>query len=396
MLNFVKKGAFMLFVASFAVAGLSSCDDDDPNYENVTPPTVEVAPNTLTGVIAGKDGSLIAGATVTLGSQTATTNAEGVFLFTEVKAGEYTIKAEAAKRVAVEGKLTVAESEQSQNLVWNAVLLSADSQKEVAVSATAETKAEMKAEAHKDNAKAEVKMEATVPAAAVANAKEDAKIVLAPIYDKKEVASRAADDELLIGTEVSCTDAKAKLVKPIALEYELDEAFAAVAQARKFVDGKWVAVESTKNGNKVTIMADDFASYGFFMNVEISTSDKNVPVSFSKNQWNNFYGSQAITAEDVTYNYKAGVEVNSKNVEVLGALLIERIAMEYGVGVSTIEATYPLGVILPVGTMLEITGAQQTRTITAKAGDVTVSATMYGNVAIKTHTSVNQHSGGTN
>ena len=50
MFEFVKKRAFMLFVAGLAM-GMAGCSDDDPDYDNVTPPQVEVAANTLTGVI---------------------------------------------------------------------------------------------------------------------------------------------------------------------------------------------------------------------------------------------------------------------------------------------------------------------------------------------------------
>lgn len=50
MFKFVKRGAFLLFVASLAM-GMAGCSDDDPDYDNVTPPQVAVAANTLTGVI---------------------------------------------------------------------------------------------------------------------------------------------------------------------------------------------------------------------------------------------------------------------------------------------------------------------------------------------------------
>lgn len=44
MFEFVKKRAFMLFVASLAM-GMAGCSDDDPDYDNVTPPQVAVAAN---------------------------------------------------------------------------------------------------------------------------------------------------------------------------------------------------------------------------------------------------------------------------------------------------------------------------------------------------------------
>lgn len=58
MYNFMKKGAMMLLIAGLAMS-VTNCSDDDPNYDNVTPPEVAIAPNTLTGVITSINGSAI-------------------------------------------------------------------------------------------------------------------------------------------------------------------------------------------------------------------------------------------------------------------------------------------------------------------------------------------------
>lgn len=54
MYRFVKKGAFMLLVAGLAI-GVASCSDDDPDYSNVTPPTVAVT-HSISGRVTGLDG----------------------------------------------------------------------------------------------------------------------------------------------------------------------------------------------------------------------------------------------------------------------------------------------------------------------------------------------------
>lgn len=54
MYEFVKKGAFMLLVAGLAW-GTASCDDDDPDYSNVTPPEVAVT-HSISGRVTGIDG----------------------------------------------------------------------------------------------------------------------------------------------------------------------------------------------------------------------------------------------------------------------------------------------------------------------------------------------------
>lgn len=114
MYNFMKKGAMMLLIAGLAMS-VTNCSDDDPNYDNVTPPEVAIAPNTLTGVITSINGSAISNATVTLGTEKATSDANGVYLFADVKPGTYTIKAEADGKQAKEAEITVDDSKESQN-----------------------------------------------------------------------------------------------------------------------------------------------------------------------------------------------------------------------------------------------------------------------------------------
>ena len=135
MFEFVKKRTFMLFVAGLAM-GMAGCSDDDPDYDNVTPPQVAVAANTLTGVITDLSGEPLSGAIVTLGSVTASSNESGVYLFDDVKAGTYAIKAEATGQTEKKrGEITVTDSGKSQNLVWN-VSLATDQKVEVTVSST--------------------------------------------------------------------------------------------------------------------------------------------------------------------------------------------------------------------------------------------------------------------
>ena len=78
MYNFMKKGAFMLLVACLAM-GMASCSDDDPDYSNVTPPTVAVT-HSISGRVTGVDGEGIS-ATVSMGGTSATTKADGTFVF---------------------------------------------------------------------------------------------------------------------------------------------------------------------------------------------------------------------------------------------------------------------------------------------------------------------------
>ena len=63
-----RTGAYMLLGVALTT-GFVSCSDDDPDYSNVTPPTVEIAPNTISGVISSISGSPISGAMVSIFSR---------------------------------------------------------------------------------------------------------------------------------------------------------------------------------------------------------------------------------------------------------------------------------------------------------------------------------------
>lgn len=401
MYNFMKKGAMMLLIAGLAMS-VTNCSDDDPNYDNVTPPEVAVAPNTLTGVITSINGSAISNATVTLGTEKAASDANGVYLFADVKPGTYTIKAEADGKQAKASEITVEDSKKSQNLVWN-VSLAADVKEEVVVSATEETKGDVETEALKDNDQAIVNVEATIPAGAIETAEgEEVKVIVSPIYDanavvvKARAATRADESTLLLGASLSCNKAEVSLAKPVELGFNVDDEVAQSVEARQYKNGQWVAVDSRVENGKVIIDADEFTSYGLFLGVSFSASNGNETILFKQDKWDNLYGAKDITVGNASYTYKAGTEITTKATSVLTALLIEKLAQRFGASVSTVNGSYSLNVTLPIGTILTISGTQSKQNVTVSAKGKSVSGTHYGTVSVVVTTSNRQHNGGTN
>lgn len=394
----------MLLVASLSW-GMASCDDDDPDYENVTPPEVTVAPNTLSGVITSISGDPIAGATVTLrgtANATAKTDAKGIYQLEDVKPGTYQLKAEAAGKLAKEGELTVEKTEKSQNVVWNAIL-AAEIKKEISVSTTETSTGNVDTETLKGNEKAEVKVEATIPPSAVeAEEGEEVRIIVSPVYDAgsvtggRAVAPRADETTMLVGATLACSKSDAKLKTSIDLGFNVDTEVAANVEARQYKDGQWVAVESRTEDGKVIIAADEFTSYGLFLGVSFSSSNATEAVSFSQNKWDNLYGSTDMTVGSASYTYKVGTEISTSGTSVLTALLIEKLAQRFGTTVSTVTGSYPVNVSLPVGTMLSISGVQNKSNVTASAMGKSVSGTQYGTVTVTVATANRQHNGGSN
>ena len=398
MNKLMKRGAYMLLVACLS-AGMVGCDDDDPNYDNVTPPTVEVAPNTLTGVITGMDGTAISGAKVSMGDASATTDANGIYLFDDVKAGTYQMKAEAEGKLSQEGTLTVADEKKSQNLVWNATL-AADVKKEVAVSADAASEGTVETETLKNNDAAKVEVKAEIAAGAVeVEEGEEVTVTVAPIYREENAlyrsASRASDATMLVGANLSCSKENASLKKAIDLGFELDAELAGQVEAKQYKNGAWVAVDSRIEDGRVIVSAGEFASYGLFLGVSFSEAKSSEAISFNPNKWDNLYGASDMTVGDAAYTYKVGTEIGTQGTNKLTALLVEKLAQRFGATVTTVNGSYPINVTLPVGTMMEISGFQTKWSVSASAFGRTATGTRYGNVTVAVVTANRQHTGGT-
>jgi len=399
MYNFVKRGVYMLLIAGLTM-GATGCSDDDHDYENVTPPVVEVASNTLTGVITSLNGEGVSGAKVLLGADnSATTDANGVYLFKDVKAGTYQVKAEAEGKLPYEGTLTVADEKKSQNLVWNAVLIS-DVKKEVTVSAEEASEGKVETEHLKGNDEAKVEVKAKIAAGAVeADTEEEVKVVISPLYKKEDVVARAAratDETMLVGASLSCNLEGVSLKKAIDLGFELDSELASKVEAKQYKNGEWVKVDSRIEDGRVIVVATEFASYGLFLGVEFSEQKSTEAVSFTQSKWDNLYGSKDMFVGEAAYTYKAGTEITTKGTSKLTALLVEKLAQRFGATVATVNGSYPINVTLPIGTMLEISGVQTKWSVSASAFGKSASGTRYGNVTVAVVTSNRQHTGGGN
>ncbi len=393
MYNFVRRGAYMLLIAGLTM-GVAGCSDDDPDYDNVTPPVVEVASNTLTGVITSLSGEGISGAKVSLGADnSATTDANGVYLFKDVKAGTYQLKAEAEGKLSHTGTLTVADVKKAQNLVWNAALAS-DVKKEVGVSADAPSEGKVETETLKGNEEAKVEMKVEVAAGTVDT---DVKVIISPLYREEDVVTRAAGETMLVGAALSCDKEGVSLKKAIELSFELDTELAGKVEVKQYKNGEWVKADSRVEDSHVVVAASEFASYGLFLGVEFSEKKSTEAVEFEQSKWDNLYGSKDMSVGEAAYTYKAGTEISTEGtVSKLTALLIEELAQRFGATATTLNGSYPINVTLPVGTMLEISGVQEEWGVSASALGKSASGTCHGNVVIEVATSNRQHTGGGN
>lgn len=393
MKKFMNFGVLTLLGMALTF-GMTSCSDDDPDYSNVTPPTVELAKANISGMVTTIGGKPIEGARVSalMGSDmlTAMTDANGEYKLEGVKNGTYTMQAIADGKQTMSGSVTVADGETA---AWNTRL--SNEATTVSVSQTEETSVEVVTETLENNEEAQVTTVTVIPAAAVEEGEE---IIITPVYSTDYVATKAATtkDFMLMGINISCSNPNAVLKAPIKLTFDLTDDVIAQIKPMKEVNGSWVEAEVTEEGEKVVFTVDAFTTYSLFINATLNQNASTEAISFAQAEYDNLYGASEMSVGTATYTYKMGSEIGQHS-NLLGAYLAEILAQQMaGSTVKTVNGSYEINVTLPIGTALTLSGKQAVETTSIAAGSTTVSGKSYGKVSVTANTYNRQHNGGTN
>lgn len=378
---------------AFLGVSLSACHKHhDPSYDDVTPPEVAVAPNTLSGIVTDMQGNPIAGATVRLGSESATTGENGVYEFGNVTEGTYTLSASAKDMFEATGSLTVAKSATTRHYVWNATLARVN-KTSFNVTVAGGGQGQVESDALKGNDEGKVDISVNVPDNVVP---EDTEISITPIYTKASASVRSAAEEetLLIGATLACSNPSLTLSQDIELTFALDSSIASSVTTKKYVNGRWVEAPHSVTDGNVVISTRDFTSYGIFLKVNVSTTLSTEKLVFAQSQWDNLYGRNDMNVEEASFSYKIGTQITSKATNKLEGLLIEHLARLFGTTVTEAQGSYPINVTLPVGTALTVEGAQERSDVTVSANSKSVTGTSYGTVNVRVTTYNRNHNGG--
>lgn len=393
MKKFMNFGVLALLGMALTF-GMTSCSDDDPDYSNVTPPTVELAKANISGMVTTIGGKPIEGAIVSalMGSDmlTAMTDANGEYKLEGVKNGTYTMQAIADGKQTMSGSVTVADGETA---AWNTRL--SNEATTVSVSQTEETSVEVVTETLENNEEARVTTVTVIPAAAVEEGEE---IIVTPVYSTDYVATKAATtkDFMLMGINISCSNPNAVLKAPIKLTFDLTDNVIEQLKPMKEVDGNWVEAEVTEEGEKVVFTVDAFTTYSLFINATLNQNASTEAISFAQAEYDNLYGASEMSVGTATYTYKMGSEIGQHS-NLLGAYLAEILAQQMaGSTVKTVNGSYEINVTLPIGTALTLSGKQAVETTSIATGSTTVSGKSYGKVSVTANTYNRQHNGGTN
>lgn len=395
MKKFMNFGVLTLLGMALTF-GMTSCSDDDPDYSNVTPPTVELAKANISGMVTTIGGKPIAGAEVTakLGNTTlsATTNADGEYTLEGLaENGTYTMTATASGKQSVTGSVTVNKGETA---AWNTRL--SNEATTVSVSQTEETSVEVVTETLENNEEAQVTTVTNIPAAAV---EEGAEIIVTPVYSTDFVTTKAATtkDFMLMGINIECSNPDAVLKEPIELTFNLNNEVAEQIKAMKYANGSWADAAAKVEDGKVVFTVDAFTTYSLFINATMNETTSTEAISFAQAEYDNLYGASEMTVGTATYTYKQGSEISAYGDNLLGAYLAEILGQQIsGSTVKTVNGSYAINVTLPIGTALTLSGTQAVTTTSISNGSVTVSGKSYGKVSVTANTYNRQHNGGTN
>lgn len=383
MKNLVKSAVLFTMCAGL-LSGITSCKDDDPNYDNVVPPVVEAIAPTLQGLVTTTGDAALSGATITLsgaGNYTATTDAQGKYSIANLKVGTYTVEAKGADVTPATGSITVQEG---QAAIWNALLPKVV--KEVAAKVTdvtVETKQEVTVPSVPSVQTTAPKIEVTVPANALSKPVE----LILTFNNSTAATTRANVTYSLLNMTLSASDPTVQFNQPISFSVNV-----AAAPSNVLLNGN--PIYFTFENGVLTMALTELGDILVLATIETTESTSTEPIVFSTSEWNNLNGSADINVASTSYSFKIGGTITGAD-RILNNVLSLNTHIS-GNNATTVTANYDLDLVLPIGTALTVSGTQKVRTITYKMGTHTATATIYGDVTIKAVSYNRQHTGGSN
>lgn len=392
--NRVSKLCVLTLMSSALMlgAGLSSCHHHD-DREPVLPPKVEAAPNTLAGVVTNISGAPVQGATVTLGTASVKTDANGAYVFQNVAQGKYTVSAAADGMYTASSEVTFSKTSE-QNLLWSVTLNRKTTQNLVVKDSGEDASGDVQSDNIPNNDEGAVTITVDVPANTVP---DNTTITIAPIYSAQDATGTRADDEtMLIGANVTCSDPDLQLTSPIDVVFNLDNSVVTDVKVREFdpATGRWRDVTPTVDGGKVTVKTTRFTSFGIFLPVTATTTSSAEDIVFAQDLFDNRNGRDSMLVENASFTYKTGTAVNANAKNKLEGLLIEYLARMFGAKVTEMNGSYPLNITLAVGQGILLKGTQTVEAVRVASRNTAVTGTRYGSVTVTTSAFSVDHNGG--
>lgn len=382
-----------MLMGGLLTLGLASCGDDDPTYEDIVPdaPTVTISSHLISGVVTAISGDPISGATVTASSAgksfTTMTGEDGTYAINDV-----TVTGTIAVTASAEGKqdrsveISIPSDGKMHQAAANFMLAKAP----LSVTLTGEDQTIIvEVESSKVISEDSTLFVMNVPAEAA-----EGEFELAPIYPGDENSIfRAAEPTTLVGLSVKGKSANATIRKAVQTRCNVGKE---VANNCKIMADKGNGAQEitfSVEDDYVLFDIDDFGLYYIIGNVEVSISNSSTPITVSGNL-DNLYGASDLTVGSISYTYKVGGELDApkgKAASLLHGILTGKANCSK---VQEKTGSYPLNLVLPVGTAATASGTQAFTVITVSGFGQSLSAKVYGGVVISISTYNRNHNGG--
>ena len=389
----VMKWSIWMLIGGLLTLVLPSCGDDDPTYEDVVPdaPEVKITTHVIAGVVEAISGDPISGATVTASvagqSFSATTGVDGSYTINEVTAtGTIAVTATAEGKQERSLDVSIPNDGKAHQAAANFTLPNAAQ----LVNLTGEDQTiVVEVEASKVVMEDSTLFVMQVPAASA-----EGEFELEPIYPGDDLSLfRAAEPTTLVGLSVKGKSANAKIGKAVQTRCNVGKE---VANNCKIMADKGNGAQEitfTVEDDYVLFDIDDFGLYYIIGDVEVSISNSSTPITVSGNL-DNLYGASDLTVGSISYTYKVGGELDApkgKAASLLHSILTGKANCSK---VQEKTGSYPLNLVLPVGTAATASGTQAVTVITVSGFGQSLSAKVYGSVTITVSTYNKNHSGG--
>jgi len=385
----MKKLVFSVFV--IGALAISSCTVHDPKYDDVVPPVINFEGVKLTGLVTSSDGKPISGAAVLLeigGKQISlTTDSEGRYS-TDASVGQYNGEASASGYLAAQHSITIEKSASAGKIYTLNFVLMKDNYVEFS------DNVEIVTDAIVNNNKAETPIKVDVDHEAYHGT-----FFLRAFYESDQVPftkSTILKDRVLLGVQFGQVEADDNSVSTIRIaadkEVQNNTTLRMLGE-----DGQWKDIDYVSTDDAIIIKDAQIGYYALFCDIIEDKKTVNASVSFDPETIDNLNGTVDNLVSAFAIVYTSGIEMSTLQGKVqLQALLLEKLAYDYGFSKEVKQEYVPVNFQVPYGTAVRFLGSQPKIDITYTKGQRTVHGYQYGAVSYSASTYNRRHTGGSN
>lgn len=389
------KKLILICMVIAAMVATAACSVHDPSYDDVTPPKPDLSGIIVySGLVSDKSGNPLKGAVVKLDAiGEVTTNEEGFYSKEANVVGTFLFTASYTGKISVDREVVVVKKEGSQNIVTNFVLPEA-------ASVTFYNMGSVETEVIEHNGKGVVTISGyvTSPTPTV-------QFTLAPFYNYKdvEIPTKAATKgevrvrKPLVGVTLSTSATGNDVVNPTLTMDIFHPLLYEYVSTEKWNGNTWAPVEYTTSEAGMVFANAEPGSYVCSYNVGVEERESVLKLEVNPSVLDNLYGERDTVVTAIVTTYVSGVLVDTyQGEDQCKALLLERLAMDYGLTNLVSKMAISVNITVPKGTALDVKAYQDCLDVIyyLDNADNGVAAKIFGNYEVRASGYNRRHTGG--